>query len=194
MRFYNPTDHGFYDSALYSDVPAEAVELTDDQYFALRRGLELGQLVFIDGNGVPQLQENPAARDTAASLCARIEAAADKARHLVAGDPLRAVEYDRAASEAHAFKLAGYPLDAVPRCVAAWAIGGRSAQEAADNIIAEATAYIEVLYRLRETRLHAKEGVRALMTAGDIAAAQLLTDETIQEIHVLITGVGNSRT
>ncbi|QVM87418.1 hypothetical protein I0D68_20075 [Pseudomonas lalucatii] len=91
-----------------------------------------------------------------AGLCAQIDTAADAARRAVAGDPLRAVEYDRAAAEAQAFAAAGYPEGAVPRTVAAWAINGRSAQQAADSILAEAAAYTEALYQIREARLQAR--------------------------------------
>ena len=86
--------------------------------------------------------------------------AADAARRTVAGDPLRAVEYERAAAEATTFAEAGYPSDAVPRSVAAWAINGRTARQAADSILAEAAAYTEALYTLREARLQAKEQIR----------------------------------
>ncbi|PNA66102.1 phage tail protein, partial [Pseudomonas sp. FW305-76] len=83
---------------------------------------------------------------TAEEMCFRIDAYADEMRRLVAVDPLRAVEYERTAAEAQAFKDAGYPEDAVPRTVAAWAIMGRTAEEAADGILTEAAKYAEVLY------------------------------------------------
>lgn len=127
-----------------------------------------------------------------ASVCARIDSAADAARAAVAGDPLRAVEYDRAAAEAREFASAGYPAEVVPRTVAAWAINGRTAREAADSIIAEAAAYTEALYVIRETRLAAKEQVRALMAAGQIEQAQQLAEQTIAAIRSSVTGVGNA--
>ncbi len=52
----------------------------------------------------------------ASSLCAQVDAAADAARAAVAGDPLRAVEYDRARIEAEQFAAAGY-LGEVSECV-----------------------------------------------------------------------------
>ena len=127
-------------------------------------------------------------------LCARIDDAADAARARVAGDPLRAVEYDRARIEAQAFADAGYPADAVPRTVAAWAINGRSAQQAADSILTEAAAYTEALYVIRETRLAAKEQIRTLMAAGEVEQAQQLAEQTIASIEVAVAGVGNAGT
>ncbi|WP_421684479.1 phage tail protein [Stutzerimonas urumqiensis] len=125
-------------------------------------------------------------------LCTRIDTAADAARMAVAGDPLRAVEYERAAIEAEQFAAAGYPADAVPRSVAAWAINGRTAQQAADSILAEAAAYTEALYVIRETRLAAKEQIRSLMDAGEIEQAQQLAEQTIASIETAVAGVGNA--
>lgn len=128
-----------------------------------------------------------------ASLRQQIDAAADTARRAVAGDPLRAVEYERAAAEAQAFKDAGYPSDAVPRSVAAWAIGGRTTQQAADSILAEAAQYTEALYLIRETRLQAKELVRQAMAAGNVALAQDIAAETIASIQAAVAGIGNAK-
>ncbi|HBO9849833.1 TPA: phage tail protein [Pseudomonas aeruginosa] len=125
-------------------------------------------------------------------LCKAIDAEADIARRAVAGDPLRAVEYEKAASEAQAFKDAGYPGGAVPRTVAAWAINGRTAQQAADNILAEAAAYNEALYQIREARLAAKELVRQAMAANQVEQARLIASSTIDSIRAAITGLGNA--
>lgn len=142
-------------------------------------------------NGVEFFAPAPL-RPSADELCIRIDTAADTARARVAGDPLRAVEYDRARIEAQAFADAGYPADAVPRTVAAWAINGRTAQQAADSILAEAAAYTEALYVIRETRLAAKEQIRTLMDAGEVEQAQQLAEQTIVSIEAAVAGVGNN--
>ncbi len=129
---------------------------------------------------------------TADRLCTRIDTAADAARAAVVGDPTRTVEYERAAAEAAQFKAAGYPADHVPRTVSAWAINGRSAQQAADSILAEAAAYTEALYVIRETRLAAKEQIRTLMAAGEVEQAQQLAEHTIASIEAAVAGVGNA--
>lgn len=126
------------------------------------------------------------------AACSRIDQAADRARSLVVGDPTRALEYQKAADEAQAFANAGYPTDAVPRPVAAWAINGRTAQQAADSILAEAAAYTEALYVIRETRLAAKEQIRTLMAAGEVEQAQQLAEQTIAAIEAAVAGVGNA--
>lgn len=125
-------------------------------------------------------------------LCASIDTAADTARAAVVGDPTRTIEYERAAAEAARFKAADYPTDNVPRTVAAWAINGRTAQQAADSILAEAAAYTEALYVIRETRLAAKEQIRTLMAADEVEQAQQLAEQTIAAIEAAVAGVGNA--
>ncbi|WP_313221980.1 phage tail protein [Stutzerimonas nitrititolerans] len=128
---------------------------------------------------------------TVDDLCANIDTAADTARARVAGDPLRAVEYDRARIAAEQFAAAGYQGD-VPPMVAAWAINGRTAQEAADDILHEAAQYTAALIALRETRLAAKEQVRALMDAGEVEQAQQVVEQTVAAIEAAVAGVGNA--
>lgn len=125
------------------------------------------------------------------SLCDRIDTAADTARARVAGDPLRAVEYDRARIAAEQFAAAGYQGD-VPPMVAAWAINGRTAREAADDILHEAAQYTAALIALRETRLAAKEQVRALMAAGEVEQAQQVVEHTVAAIEEAVAGIGNN--
>lgn len=145
------------------------------------------------GEWVGQWEHDGEPVPTAADLCTRIDSYADQARQSVAGDPLRAVEYERAAGEAQAFKDAGYPPDAVPRTVAAWAITGRTPQEAADSILVEAAQYAEVLYRIRERRLEAKELIKEKLAGGAIEEAKQIADEAIRAIQAAITGVGNAK-
>ncbi|WIX04456.1 hypothetical protein QK899_08595 [Pseudomonas sp. AR5] len=172
----------------------ELIELTDEQYQALRDAAASGQKISIDEHGVPFVcaPPLPSIAEKIAILANQIDVAADLARARVAGDPLRAVEYDRARIEARAFADAGYPTDAVPRTVAAWAINGRTAQQAADSILAEAAAYTEALYVIRETRLAAKEQIRTLMDAGEVEQAQQLAEQTIAAIEAAVAGVGNA--
>lgn len=133
----------------------------------------------------------PAPEVTQSSLCASVDAAADAARRAVAGDPLRAVEYANAATEAQAFAAAGYQ-GTVPPMVAAWAINGRTPQQAADSILAEAAQYSAALVQLRTVRLGAKELIRATMAAGNIEHAQDIAAETIASIEAAVAGIGNN--
>jgi hypothetical protein len=125
------------------------------------------------------------------NLCQSVDTAADAARAAVAGDALRAVEYDRARMEAEQFAVAGYQ-GTVPPMVAAWAINGRSAQQAADSILAEAAQYNAALVQLRTVRLNAKGLIRSAMAAGNIEHAQDIAAETIASIEAAVAGIGNN--
>ena len=191
--FYARSTHGFYDPTIHATMPDDAVEITRKEHAALLDGQLAGKVISAGADGSPVLIDPPQTPVTAADLCSQIDAAADTARRAVAGDPLRAVEYERSAGEAQAFKAAGYPANAVPRTVAAWAIGGRTAQQAADSILVESAAYTEALYQIREARLGAKEMVRQAMAAGDVDQAQDIAAETIAAIESAISGIGNAR-
>lgn len=171
-------------------ITATVVELPDDHPFFLP--LQPGMRLDFDADGLPVLVQQEAPVVKAAALCSAIDVAADAARRAVAGDPLRAVEHEKSAAEAQAFKDAGYPAGAVPRTVAAWAIEGRTAQQAADSILAKAAAYNEALYQIREARLQAKAMVRAAMDAGQIEQAQDIAAETIAAIEAAVAGIGNN--
>lgn len=125
------------------------------------------------------------------SLCEQVDTAADAARRAVAGDPLRAVEYDHARIEAEQYAAAGYQ-GTVPPMVAAWAINGRTPQQAADSILAEAAQYNAALVQLRTVRLGAKELIRAAMAAGNVEQAQDIAAETIASIEAAVAGIGNN--
>jgi len=126
-----------------------------------------------------------------ASLCLAIDTAADAARHTVAGDPLRAEEYKVAAEEAAAFAAADY-LGDTPRAVMAWVIGDRTPKQAAQSILTEAAAYKEAFYQLRETRLAAKEHIRALVNDGQVEQAKAVAAQTIAAIEAAVAGIGNN--
>lgn len=189
--FYSASTGGFYATEIHGDnMPADVVEITEEEHADLLGGQANGHKIECGDDGFPSLAApNP---PSLADLCASIDAAADAARSKVAGDPLRAVEYEKAAAEAQAFKAAGYPAGDVPRTVSAWAISGRTARQAADSILAEASAYSEALYQIREARLGAKEQVRQAIAANQVEQARSIAAATIAGIRAAITGIGNA--
>lgn len=181
---------GFYALEIHgTNMPADVVEITAERHAELLAGQSQGRPIEWGEDGYPFLGAVP--QGTAAGLCAKIDAAADAARRAVAGDPLRAVEYDRAATAALAFATAGYQ-GAVPPMVAAWAINGRTAQQAADDILREAAQYTAALVQLRTTRLQAKELIRQAMANGNVEQAQDIAAETIAAIEAAVAGIGNN--
>lgn len=119
----------------------------------------------------------------------QIDEASDAARTAVLGDPLRAVEYGRAATEARAFAAADY-AGAMPPTVQAWADAAElEPKAAADSIIAEADAWQAALYAIRAARLKGKQRV---LKAVSHDTAEVLADEAIAAIRTSIEGVGNA--
>ena len=55
---YSAATSGFYTSAIHgSNIPADAVEITDEQHAALLVGQSQGKLIVADENGYPILQD-----------------------------------------------------------------------------------------------------------------------------------------
>lgn len=172
-----------------SELPG-SIAITKAQHRALLDGLDAGQVIE-QVEGYPALVTPAPKIPSSAELCEQIDVAADAARRAVAGDPLRAVEYDRTAAEAQAFSDAGYQGD-VPPMVAAWAISGRTPQQAAEIILAEAAEYTNALIQLRTIRLQAKELIRAAMASGEVEQAKQIVTETVAAIQSAVAGVGNN--
>ncbi|UZE07466.1 phage tail protein [Pseudomonas corrugata] len=124
-------------------------------------------------------------RQEAERLCTQVDAAADSARRTLAGDPLRALEYQQAALEAQAFKDQGYPKKAVPLAVSAWIVKGRTARQAADQILAKAAEFEANLLALRELRLKAKVQIRAHMVKGKADLANQAADDVLATLRTL---------
>lgn len=189
--FYSKSELGFFDPSTHSSMPADSVEIPAEYHAVLLAGQSAGKVIVADAVGMPILIDPPPAVVTEADLCQAIDSAADTARCAVAGDALRAVEYERAAAEAKTFSAAGYQGE-VPPMVAAWAINGRTAQQAADSILQEAAQYTTALIQLRTVRLNAKELIRQAMAAGQVEQAQDIAAETIASIAAAVAGIGNN--
>lgn len=119
-------------------------------------------------------------------LCARIDAAADSVRTVLAGDPLKAMEYAQAAADAQAYQDTGYPKKEVPLSVAAWVVKGRTARQAAEQILCKAEQLTDHLLTLRTLRLKAKAQIRAQAGKGKMALARSTSDEALVAIRELL--------
>jgi hypothetical protein len=122
----------------------------------------------------------------AENLCARIDLAADSARATLAGDPLKAMEYAQAAADAQAFQDAGYPKKEVPLSVAAWVTKGRTAKQAAEQILGKADQLTDHLLTLRTLRLKAKAHIRAHAAKGQMDLARSVSDATLAAFRELL--------
>ncbi|WP_194790123.1 phage tail protein [Pseudomonas sp. UFMG81] len=116
------------------------------------------------------------------ALCADVDRAADGVRTSLSGDPLRALEHQLAADDAHAFLAAGAPSTAVPLAVQAWVTEQRTARQAAEDIVAKAQAFDELLLQVRALRLQAKENIRA---CADVEQARSARDQALESLRQL---------
>lgn len=189
MPFFDPIESGFYSDGR-EDIPPGAIEISEELREAL---ISAGLPIALDKHGQPVAvqPDEPTAAAQLEQLLAVLDKAADDARTAIIGDPLRALEYETAATEAQQFKDTGYPAEAIPRAVAAGVIHGITAQESADSILREAAQFNDVQYRIRETRLLAKAIVRDLASAGQFEYARQVVDEAVQSINEAVRGVGN---
>ena len=53
--YFNPDDMAFYSSELYSNIPSQAVPLSDEQYITLLNGQSQGKQIIADKTGKPVL-------------------------------------------------------------------------------------------------------------------------------------------
>lgn len=77
MKKYSATTGGFYDTAIHgNNIPADAVEITDEQHAALLEGQSSGKIISADASGAPVLTDP--AKATAAEMWTAIKAERDR--------------------------------------------------------------------------------------------------------------------
>ncbi|QOK96358.1 phage tail protein [Ralstonia pseudosolanacearum] len=123
-------------------------------------------------------------------LCDQLDAAADAVRLAVVGDPLRVVEYQRAADEAQAYQAAGYAGDAPPSVQSAADAKGSTAREAADDILAMHAAWNAALYGIRALRLAGKERIRS---AASEEATRTTADQAIAGVRGVLADMSGGQ-
>lgn len=128
----------------------------------------------------------PSALDAAKiNAKARIDIEAGEARAAFpSAGTLVDAEYYRAEAEARAFAAADYPDGAAPASVQSWAdVMGWTAQQAADDIIATADGWYQVLDAIRAARLAGKAAIDAAPDIAAINAASAATLATLATIR-----------
>lgn len=114
--------------------------------------------------------ETASLADSVTGAIAKIDSESDAARLLVVGDPTKIAEYQRAEAQARGYQASGY-AGMAPACVECWARAkGWTGEQAALDIIATADAWYQLLERIRDLRLCAKEAVRNAADPGAVAA------------------------
>jgi hypothetical protein len=121
---------------------------------------------------IPPEQIAAALASAKAPLIKKIDQDADAIYQAVQGN--RGNEYALAESDATAFKAGGY-VGAAPASVQAWADAKTAtAQWAADDILATATAWRAAMSAIRTNRLRCKELARGATTSGGLEQVQAI--------------------
>lgn len=167
---YSKTTGAFYPFDIgYAGLPADVQEVAVADYEkAMSR--PAGAAFSFDANGV--LTITPAPAPTLAAVIADALRKIDADVDAIYGDVIgnRQAEYDRAESEAQAYKDAAYPTTPVPATVQSYADAKTwTAKAAADDILATAAKWRTVQADIRAKRLARKEAVRA---ATDVAGVE----------------------
>lgn len=196
MRIYAHIDSarrvlGFYAEGIHAEIPDPSVAISDATHAELLAGQATGKIMAVTANGQAEFFDPPplSLGQIRNQLLGRIDRSADAARLAVAGDPLRAAEYQIAEAEAKTYQAAGYSGECPPS-VKSWAEAKNwTSKQAADNILAEAAAWNGALYWIRDTRLKAKESVRNALTAE---AAAAIANSAIDGINAKVANLGNA--
>lgn len=71
MKKYSASSNSFYDTAINTDIPEDAVDMTDDEWAAMLDGQAAGQIIEAGSDGKPMLTERVL---TAGEITAQTEA------------------------------------------------------------------------------------------------------------------------
>ncbi len=181
---------GRYDSAIHTHISANAIEISEELFLRTieeRDGIWRWTEGKVTKHSLPEVTEPD--QQFIENLCTKVDTAADNARTALAGDPLKAMEYAQAAADAQAYLDAGYPKKEVPVSVAAWVVKGRTAKQAADQILSKADQLTDHLLTLRTLRLKAKAQIRAQAAKGKMDLARDAADEGLLAIRELLGGL-----
>lgn len=176
-KYFSALTLAFYDSAVHgSNIPEDAVEITDEEYKSLISGQALGKQITADEDGLPVLIDQPLPSITQRREIAKlsIDTAAGNARQrYVSVGNLIGLEYQQAETATKEWRAAGSPPDAVPDDIQCWAdAANMTAEQAATDIEQTATNWRQLLTTIRQIRLMAKAAVDA---ATDLGAADDMT-------------------
>lgn len=109
--YFNPVEMAFYSDEIYSDIPSQAVQLSNDQYTALLNGQSQGKQIIADKTGRPVLIDpQPSAAHVLNLDALRWEISVEKQAELFADKKNKLL--DKLANKADEIKsnlLVGYP-------------------------------------------------------------------------------------
>lgn len=202
--YYSKTNQAFYDSAIHSRLPEDAVEISHEQHTALLAGQSQGQVIMPGKDGKPVLaplapshlhqwngKEWMLDKAAASQLLAEAIDQGTKAINDLVDEAYRHVtrfqpEYLLREQQARDYKAGGCKGEA-PMQVAAFAKpAGKTACEATDIIIAQADNLRMVMGKLGALRMRKFE-LKGLQTAAEV---EKRTAEILAEIRPIADKLG----
>lgn len=183
--YYSKTNQAFYDSAIHSRLPEDAVEISQEQHAALLAGQSQGQVIMPGKDGKPVLaplapshlhqwngKEWMLDKAAASQLLAEAIDNGTKAINDLVDEAYRHVtrfwpEYQLREQQATEYKAGGYKGE-LPTQVAAFAEpAGKGGKEATDIILAQAAKLRVTLEQLGILRMKKLE-LKNLKTAAEV--------------------------
>ncbi len=181
--FYSKSTGGFYDPAIHTAIPADAVEITESYHADLLAAQSAGKLIEPDVNGYPIAVDPPppTLAEAQADALAAIDIAAGVARsRYITTVNGQDATYLLKAADADRYKAAGYPDAQIASYP--WVLAKAKAmvavpaaadyQTAADLIIATRDAWVVKGAAIEEARERGKAAVSAALNVAGVATAR----------------------
>lgn len=174
--FYAKSTGGFYDPTIHGDnIPADAVEITEEQHNELIEGQSQGKRIVADENGFPVLADPPA--PTASEIWQRIKAKRDQLQE--AGCPVAGYWFhndvkSRTQWERMANRAAGV-ADAEPYLIGGVAVEWKTMTGDKVPLTAGLIRQVVEAFEVREATIFAtaeyhNAALRSLATVEEVAA------------------------
>lgn len=176
--YFSAANSGFFDSAIHTAVPTDAVEISQAEHAALLSAEADGMAIIADMTGRPLCTDRPAPplAETQARALTRIDHSAEqvRGRYLTPGSG-QALVYQRKAAEAEALLQTisdGLEIepDRYPHLAAEVGITAASLAEVGGVVQVQAEAWAQLSARIESVRLAAKAAVSAAPDASAVAA------------------------
>lgn len=153
-------------------IPADALDVSEEEYIALRTGMQSGGRIEVGADGRPVLVMPTLPSHGECVSAALLQIDRDTDRIILETIGARAEEYRQAEADALGYQSAGY-AGPVPAFVADHqaAKGTWTAQQAADDILATAAAWRAAQAQIRANRLMCKELARRSVDDTGLKAA-----------------------
>lgn len=153
-------------------IPEDAVEINQEVYQALLLGQSEGKIITSDDEGMPVLKEPEplSLAELVSNALIIVDDAAETARlKFITPGSAQAMVYQRKVQEAETLELDQSPDEENYMLLSAEiGITGSSIQEVAESVLAQRDAWLIVAAQIEQTRLLAKNALKAALDNGQV--------------------------